>query len=194
MAGILTKKIKIKLPSISFLTKYIAFCIVADDICFILSHHSYCLYHTSITFIYTRQKKKEKKKKKEMHTILSIHIIFSERLPVLLQFRLHHLKACLSFLEVKNVFKKIGFKPDSGQFVKSQKKWVFVTCMLSLRIELSNANRLYEPKSSKSAVLSDSNLIFDRTQLSAVVEFLLCDCPMVVGYILEINLTKRKKI
>ena len=30
----------------------------------------------------------------------------------------------LSFLEVKNVFKKSGFKPDGGQFVKSQKKGV----------------------------------------------------------------------
>ena len=37
-------------------------------------------------------------------------------------------------------------------------------------------------------------LFFDRTQLSSVGVSLLCDYPMVVVYILEINLTKRKKI
>ena len=62
--------------------------------------------------------------------------------------------------------------------------------MLSLRIQLRNANRPYGPKSSQRVVLSDSNLIFDRRQLSAVGESL----SMVVDYILEINLTKRKKI
>ena len=34
-------------------------------------------------------------------------------------------------------------------------------------------------------------LIFDLTQLLAVGESLLCDYPMVVDYILEIDLTKR---
>ena len=66
--------------------------------------------------------------------------------------------------------------------------------MLSLRIKLSNANRPYRPKSSQRVVLYDSNLIFDRPQLSATGESFLCDYPMVVDYILEINLTKRKKI
>ena len=97
-----------------------------------------------------------------------------------------------SFLEVKNLFKKIGFKPDGGQFVKSQKNCVFVK--LSLRIKLSNANRPCGPKSSQKVVLWEFNLIFDRTQLSAVGESLLCDYPMVVDYIQEINIKKRKKI
>ena len=49
-------------------------------------------------------------------------------------------------------------------------------------------------KNQKWVVLWDSNLIFDRTQLSAVGVSLLCNYTMVVEYILEINLTKRKKI
>ena len=35
---------------------------------------------------------------------------------------------------------------------------------------------------------------FDRTQLSDAEESLLCYYPMVIDYILEINLTKRKEI
>ena len=66
--------------------------------------------------------------------------------------------------------------------------------MLSLRINLSNENRLYGSKSSQRGVLRDSNLIFDLPQLLAVGVSLLCDYPMVVDYILEINLTKRKQI
>ena len=50
------------------------------------------------------------------------------------------------------------------------------------------------PLCSQRVVLWDSNIIFDRTQLSAVGESLLCDYSMVVDYILEINLTKRKTI
>ena len=65
--------------------------------------------------------------------------------------------------------------------------------MLSLRINLSNANRLYGSKSSQIVVLWDSNLIFDLTQLLAVGETLLCDYPMVVDYILEINLRNVKR-
>ena len=42
-------------------------------------------------------------------------------------------------------------KPDGGQFVKSQKNCGFV--MLSVRINLSNANRPYGPKSSHRIVL-----------------------------------------
>ena len=61
--------------------------------------------------------------------------------------------------------------------------------MLSLRTKLSNVNRLYGPKSSQ----SDSHLIFDLTHLLAVGESLLCGHPIVDDYILEINLTKRKK-
>ena len=49
------------------------------------------------------------------------------------------------------MFKKTGFKPDGDEFVKSHKKCVFV--MLSLRIKLSNANRLDGPLSSQSVVL-----------------------------------------
>ena len=47
--------------------------------------------------------------------------------------------------------------------------------MLSLRVELSNANRLYGLKSSQRVVLCDSNLIFDLTQLLADGESLLYD-------------------
>ena len=65
--------------------------------------------------------------------------------------------------------------------------------MLSLRIKLNNANRLFGPKSSQIVVLWDSSLIFGRTQLSAVGESFLCDYPMVVEYILEIILKKREK-
>ena len=90
------------------------------------------------------------------------------------------------------MFKKTGFKPDRGQFVKSQKKCIFV--MLSLRVKLSNGNRLYGHKSSQRVVLRDSHLVFDLTQLLTVGESLLCDYSMVVEYILEINLTKHKKI
>ena len=130
--------------------------------------------------------------KKETHTVKLIN--FSEKI------RLHHFKGMMPtsrlhivfFLEVKNLFKKIGFKPDGGQFVKSQKNCVFV--MLSLRIKLSNVNRLYGPKCSQRVVLWDSSFISDRTQLSAVGVSLLCDYPIVVDYILKINLMKRKKI
>ena len=105
---------------------------------------------------------------------------------------LHWLLDCTPlFLEVRNLFKKTGFKQDGGQFVKLQKNCVFV--MLSLRIKLGNANCPYGPKSSQRVILWDSNPIFNRTQLSAVGESLLCDYPMVVDYILEINLSKRKK-
>ena len=37
-------------------------------------------------------------------------------------------------------------------------------------------------------------MIFDRMQLSDAEKYLLCDYPMVIDYILEINLTKRQKI
>ena len=50
------------------------------------------------------------------------------------------------------MYKKIGFKPDGGQFVKSQKKMRFCYA-LSFRIILNNANRLYGPKSSRRVVL-----------------------------------------
>ena len=43
-------------------------------------------------------------------------------------------------------------------------------------------------------VLSDFHLIFDRTHLSDAEESLLCDYPMVIDYILEINLTKCQNI
>ena len=86
--------------------------------------------------------------------------------------------AHLSFIEIKDVFNKIGFKPDEGEFVKSLKNCVFI--MLSLRIKLSNANHLYRPKSSQRVVLWDSHLIFDLTQSSTVGEPLLCDYPMVL--------------
>ena len=52
--------------------------------------------------------------------------------------------------------------------------------MLSLRIKLSNTNRLYGPKSSQRVFLGDSHLIFDHTQSSAIGESLLCDYPMVL--------------
>ena len=66
--------------------------------------------------------------------------------------------------------------------------------MLSLRIKISNANRLYRPQCSQRVVRYDSNLIFDLTQLLAVGESLLCDYPVLVDYILEIKLTKRQTI
>ena len=50
--------------------------------------------------------------------------------------------------------------------------------MLSLKIKSSNVNHPYGLKSSQWVVLWDSNLIFDRKQLSAVRESLLCDYPM----------------
>ena len=88
------------------------------------------------------------------------------------------------------------FVSRSQKFV--QENWLQTrknaSLLSSLRIKLSNANRPYRPKSSQSVVLWDSNLIFDRTLLYAVGESLLCDYPMVVDYILKINLTKRKKI
>ena len=69
---------------------------------------------------------------------------------------------------------------------RNRKNCVFV--MLSLRIKLSYANRLYGPKSSQRAVLLRfpshlGNLIFDLTQLLAIGECLLCDFSMVVDYI-----------
>ena len=88
------------------------------------------------------------------------------------------------------MFKKIGFKSDVGQRVKSEKNCVFV--MQSHMIKLSNTNRLYRLKSSQRILLRHSNPIFDLTQLLAVGESLLCDYPVVVDCILEINLTKRK--
>ena len=94
------------------------------------------------------------------------------------------------FLEVKNVIKKIVFKQDGGQFVKSQKNCIFV--LPSLSIKLSNDNWLYKPKSSQRLVLWDSHLNFD-TQLSAAEEYMLCVYTMVVDYILEINLTNLLK-
>ena len=62
--------------------------------------------------------------------------------------------------------------------------------------KIKNKNRPYGPKSSQRVVIWDSNLIFDRTQLSAVGGSLLCDYTMVhvVDYILEISLTKSKQI
>ena len=43
-------------------------------------------------------------------------------------------------------------------------------------------------------VFLDSRVIFDRTQLLVVEESLLCDYPMIVDYILEINLTKHVRM
>ena len=51
--------------------------------------------------------------------------------------------------------------------------------IVSLRIKLSNENHLYGSKSSQRALLRDSYLIFDLTQLLAVGECLLCDNPIV---------------
>ena len=52
----------------------------------------------------------------------------------------------------KNIFKKIVFKPDGVQFVKSQRKRVFI--VPSLSIQLSNKNRLMDLKTVKSVSLS----------------------------------------
>ena len=59
---------------------------------------------------------------------------------MLYQFWLHDLKGIpstakfhLSFLEVIHIFKKIPFKPDRGQFVKSHKSFVFVIPSISLK-------------------------------------------------------------
>ena len=43
-------------------------------------------------------------------------------------------------------------------------------------------------------VVKDSFFSFDRTQLLDTEESLLCDCPMVVDYMLEINIKKRQNI
>ena len=64
--------------------------------------------------------------------------------------------------------------------------------MPSLSIKVSNENQLYGSLSSQRLVLSDSHLIFERTHLSDAEESMLCDYPMVIDYILDINLTKRK--
>ena len=58
-------------------------------------------------------------------------------------------------------------------------------------MKVSNRNRFFGPTSYEGLALLDSHLTFDDTQLSDAEESLLCDCPKVVDYILEINLTKR---
>ena len=50
--------------------------------------------------------------------------------------------------------------------------------MLSLRVELSNANRLYGLKSSQRVVLCDSNLIFDLTQSYPTMDYWLEQLPI----------------
>ena len=88
---------------------------------------------------------------------------------------------------------KIGFKPDGGQFVKSQTNSVFV--LLSFRIKLNSANRRLDgPKSSQRVFfeIPISSMILRSYWLLG--ESLLCDYPMVTDYILETNLTKRKQI
>ena len=82
----------------------------------------------------------------------------------------------------KTLFKKIGFKPEGSQFVVTDKLRLYYA--VSLRTKLSNANRLYEPKSSQRVDRWDSNLIFDLTQLLAAGESLLRYYPIVADYIL----------
>ena len=65
--------------------------------------------------------------------------------------------------------------------------------ILFVRIKLSDGHRLHSSNSSQRAILWNSYLIFDLTQLLAVEETLLCDYPVVVDYILAINLTKHMK-
>ena len=65
--------------------------------------------------------------------------------------------------------------------------------MPSLSLKESNGNRLYIPKGSQRLVLRDYHLSLDRTQLLAAEESLLCDCPMTIDYMWEINLTKCQK-
>ena len=130
------------------------------------------------------------KKKKEPHTAKLINFLkdcqcYNNFFYIILK-ACHCLLDCASFVSRSQKFVKK--KTDGGQFIKC----VFV--MLSLRIKWSNANRLCGLKSSQAIVLWDSYFISDRTQLSAVGESMLCDYPMVVDYILEINLTKGKKI
>ena len=66
--------------------------------------------------------------------------------------------------------------------------------MPSLSIKVSNWNQIYGTYSFQRLVLSDFYLIFDCTHLADAEESLLFDYPMVIDYILEINLTKRQNV
>ena len=88
------------------------------------------------------------------------------------------------------MFKKIGFKPDGGQFVKSQKLHLCYAVSQNKGMRITSIDL----KVVKESFFEISNSSLILTQLLAVGESLLCDYPMVVDYILEIKLTKRKKI
>ena len=107
----------------------------------------------------------------------------------------HWLLGCTPFVSRSQKFVQENWlQTRLGSVCKLTEKNASLLSSETLRIKLSNANRPYRPKSRQSLVLWDSNLIFDRTLLYAVGESLLCDYPMVVDYILKINLTKRNKI
>ena len=69
--------------------------------------------------------------------------------------------------------------------------------MPSISIKVSIGNRLHGLQSSRGHIPSDSHLILlldAEEYLSDAEEFLLCDCPMVIDYILEINHRTRQKL
>ena len=136
--------------------------------------------------IYPKKKKKKKKKKKRFLIDRKCHSNF---VYIILK-ACHWLLDCTSFVcRSKKWVQENWLQIRWGSVVKSQKNCDFV--MLSLMIKLSNANRLSGPKGRQRVVHWDSLLIFDLTLLGILVVWL---SYMVVDYIPEINLTKRKKI
>ena len=106
---------------------------------------------------------------------------------MLYQFCVHHIDCYISqflVVEVKNVSKKVVFKPDRGQFVKSKKNVSFYA-LSQHKSKQSTSTQVV-----KTLFFQIPHLIFYHKQLSGAKESLLCHYPMVIDYILEINLTK----